>query len=309
LESQSDDRQRRRFRLCEHPWLFLVAKERIEMGITTRVADRRPFVFTLLVVLAWFLVGGGIAAATASVLQTPMVDTWPQTVGSLAATGVLLLVVSRLGWLRPMGITTLGSWSTWAVTLLLGSYLVLSGSFAFFGEVAFDPRSLLGMEEAGAILLRQATVGFVEETLFRGVLLYALSRAWGRTKQGLVAAVVVQAALFGVPHALQAFVGAAPVTALINVVATFVTGLWLGLLVLGVGTLWPAVLLHTVSNAAILIKGLASPWLDPALLGYVRATLFELILVLVGLWIVLKLQPTPVQSARTLSGAIERGGI
>jgi membrane protease YdiL (CAAX protease family) len=131
-------------------------------------------------------------------------------------------------------------------------------------------------------------VGFVEETVFRGVLLYALVRVWGRTKRGLVAAVVIQAALFAVPHVLQAFVGVSPLTALVNVANTFVSGLWLGLLVLGVGTLWPGIVLHALSNAAILIKGLSSPWVDPATLGYVRVALFELLLVLLGAWIILR---------------------
>ncbi|MGD2178861.1 MAG: CPBP family intramembrane metalloprotease [Anaerolineae bacterium] len=263
--------------------------------------------FVLSVVLAWFLVGAAMVAVAAPLLRSPMGDIWPQTLGSLAATGVLLLLVSRLGWLRPMGITTLGTWSTWALTLLLGSYVVLSGFDAFFGEISFDARSLLANDEAQVILVRQAVVGFVEETLFRGTLLYALVRVWGRTKPGLIAAAVVQAALFGIPHALQALVGLPPLTALTNVAATFVTGLWLGLLALSAGTLWPAIVLHAVSNAAILIKGLSSPWVDPAALGYVRATLFELPLVLMGLWIILKAEArSSAASVRTPCSAIGR---
>jgi membrane protease YdiL (CAAX protease family) len=200
--------------------------------VTARVADRRPLVFALLTLLFWFLVAAAIVAVVAFLLRAPIAGVWPQTVGSLAATGLLLWVISRLGWLRPMGITTFGTWTTWALTLLLGAYLVLSGFYAFFGEIAFGARALFASEGACAILLRQAVVGFVEETVFRGVLLYALVRAWGRTKWGLVAAVVVQAALFAVPHVLQAFVGLSPLTALVNVANTFVSGLWLGLLVL-----------------------------------------------------------------------------
>jgi membrane protease YdiL (CAAX protease family) len=277
------------------------------MQVIARVADRRPLVFVLLALLVWFLVAAAIVAVVALLLRAPIAEVWPQTIGSLAATGVLLLLVSRLGWLRPMGITTFGTWTTWALTLLLGAYLVLSGFYAFFGEVAFDARTLFDIQEARSILLRQAVVGFVEETVFRGIILYALVRVWGRTKPRLLAAVIVQAALFAVPHMLQALVGLSPLTALVNVASTFVSGLWLGLLVLSVGTLWPGIVLHAVSNAAILIQGLSSPWIEPSALGYIRATLFELLLVVIGLWIILKARGVPSASpARTSSGATER---
>jgi membrane protease YdiL (CAAX protease family) len=144
-------------------------------------------------------------------------------------------------------------------------------------------------------------VGFVEETVFRGIILYALVRVWGTTKPRLFAAVVVQAALFGIPHVLQAFVGLSPLTALVNVANTFVSGLWLGLLVLSVGTLWPAMVLHAVSNAAIIIQGLSSPSIEPSALGYIRATLFELVLVLLGTWIILRVRRVSSLPSRALS--------
>jgi membrane protease YdiL (CAAX protease family) len=277
------------------------------MGVISRVADSRPFLFVLLALLAWFVLGAAVAGVVALLLQMPLVSTLPQVAGTLGGTAVLLLLVSRLGWLRPLGITTFGTWTTWALTLLLGAYLVLSGFYAFFGEVAFDARTLFDIQEARSILLRQAVVGFVEETVFRGIILYALVRVWGRTKPRLLAAVIVQAALFAVPHMLQALVGLSPLTALVNVASTFVSGLWLGLLVLSVGTLWPGIVLHAVSNAAILIQGLSSPWIEPSALGYIRATLFELLLVVIGLWIILKARGVPSASpARTSSGATER---
>lgn len=271
------------------------------MQMIARVADRKPLVFVLLTLLVWFLLVAAIVAVVAFLLRAPIADVWPQTVGTLIATCVLLVVISGLGWFRPMGITAFSTWRTWALTLLLGAYLVLSGVFAFFGEVVFDARAIFDIEEARSILVRQAVVGFVEETVFRGIILYSLVRVWGRTKRGLLAAAVVQAALFAVPHMLQAFVGMSPLAAAVNVANTFVSGLWLGLLVLLVRTLWPAVVLHTVSNAAILIQGLSSAWIEPSALGYIRNTVFELVLVLLGTWVIMRVRPLSSLPTRALS--------
>ena len=113
-----------------------------------------------------------------------------------------------------------------------------------------------------------------------------LVRIWGKSRRGLIAALVVQAFLFGSLHALQAFVGLDPVRTISNVLATIIFGLWVGALVISVGSVWPAIILHSVSNGFILIKGLTSYWVDPTYLGYLRGALFELPLVLLGLWFV-----------------------
>jgi hypothetical protein len=39
---------------------------------------------------------------------------------------------------------------------------------------------------------------------------------------------------------------------------------------------------------SLLIKGLDTRWIDPAALGYVRAALFDLPLVLIGSWVIMR---------------------
>ena len=260
------------------------------MDLVIRLANRRPLVFSLGVLLAWLLLGALIVFGTALIFDMPFTAPIVQGAGTMGATCVLLFLVARLGWIRKIGITTPGTWVVWALTLMLGVYLALTGFLAFFGEVSFDPRSLLGTPEAVAILGRQPIVAFTEETLFRGIILLALVRVWGKTKRGVLAAVLVQAALFGCLHALQAFAGAPLANALLNVVHTFLFGVWMGVLVLKTGSLWPAIFLHLVANAFVLIKGLSSPWIEPSYLGYLWATLFELPLVAVGLWRITRTQ-------------------
>ena len=257
-------------------------------------ADRRPFLFALAVLLAWVFLTGLSGASAALLLGRPATDPLIQSIGTLTATAVLLWESYRVGWLRAMGITRFGTWQAWVLTLLLGVYVALTGIYAYFGEISFDLSTLAATPAAQAILLRQLEVGFVEETMFRGFILFVLARAWGRTRRGLIAALLVQAALFGLLHSLQILAGSANSAALANVLATFVFGLWAGALVLLTGSLWPAVLMHFTANAFPMIKGLSSAWIDPAYLGYLRNALFDLPLVLLGLWLVLRQPPAEV---------------
>jgi membrane protease YdiL (CAAX protease family) len=256
----------------------------------SRLADKRPLLFVLLALVVWLVLGAFIMGGSTFLLKTPISNPFVQLASTLGATAVLLWIAFRLGWIRRIGLTYPGTLRTWAVTLVLVLYVILSGFYTYFGEITFRVGSLVDTPEARSLLLRMPLVGFVEETVFRGILLYALVRVWGKTKRGLVAAVLVQAALFGVLHVTQAVAGTTLAAALANALGCFVFGIWLGALVLSVGSLWPAIVLHTVSNAFILIKGLSSLWVDPISLGYLRGALLDLPLVLLGLWIILKVR-------------------
>ena len=267
------------------------------MAAISRLADRKPLVFGLVALLTWIVLDALILGVLTILFRMPIANPFVQVAGTLSATCILLLIASRLGWLHRIGLTDFGTLPTWVLTVVLALYVVMSGFYPFFGNFTFDPRSLVDTPEARAILLQALLVGFVEETVFRGILLYALVRVWGQTRRGLIASVVVQAALFGILHASQVFFGATPAAALANVLETFIFGLGLGALVLSVGTLWPAIVLHTVSNSFILIKGLSSRWIDPVFLGYLGEAFLELPLSLFGLWMMVKArsvrQPAP----------------
>lgn len=251
-------------------------------------ADGRPLSFSLLALLGWISLGGITLMGETLLLKLPVNNPFVQIASTLTATVLFLGLITRLGWLRAIGITRLGTFSTWVITALLGVYIVRVGFYAFFKEIGFGPITLTLTAESRAILLHDLLVGFVEETMFRGILLYALVRVWGQTKKGQAAAILVQAGLFGVLHTLQVLAGVAPAAATANVFATFVFGVWAGALVLSVKSLWPAIFLHTISNACILIKGLSSAWVDPISTGYLVEALLETPIAILAVWAILK---------------------
>ena len=252
-------------------------------------SERKPLIFVLILLVAWMMLVSVIAILVGMLLNKPIADPLIQAVGALVATLFLLLGAYRVGWIHHIGITSFGSPLAWIVTLGLSIYVVLAGFYAFFGEFSFQVSALLD-HETWPILLQGVRAGFVEEVVFRGIILYVLMRVWGQKKRGVITALIVQAVLFALPHAFQLLAGVTPASALSNVLATLIFGLWIGMLVVAVGSLWPAIFLHAVSNSFTLIKGLSSTWITPYYLGYLQGALFEIPLVLIGLWIVLKLK-------------------
>jgi membrane protease YdiL (CAAX protease family) len=241
-----------------------------------------------------------ISILVGTLFDKPIADPQIQSAGTLIATILLLFGVYRVGWIDKIGIISFGTRSLWVVTFMVGIYVLLVNFYAFFGEFTFQVGSLIS-QDALPILLQGLRAGFVEETVFRGIILHWLARVWGKSNRGLVAALVVQAALFGALHTLGVLGGATLASAISNVLATFIFGLWIGVLVVLAGSLWPAILLHAVSNSFIQIKGLSSQWVTPYYLGYLRESLFELPLVLLGLWIVLRLEANAQRGPEALS--------
>lgn len=266
-------------------------------------SERKPLVFVLILVMVWMSLVFVIALLVGNLLSKRIADPLIQAVGTLVATLLLLLGAYRIGWINRIGITNLGSTSSWIATLVLSVYVLLVGFYAYFGDISFQFGSLLG-QEAWPILLQGLRAGFVEEVVFRGIILYSLIRVWGKTNRGIVTALVVQAVLFAIPHSLQVLADVPLTSALSNVLATLIFGLWTGTLVVAVGSLWPAIFLHAVSNSFTLIKGLSSAWITPNYLGYLRGVLVELPLFLIGLWIVLKLNENQGEDPEELSKPI-----
>ncbi len=253
-------------------------------------ATNRPLLFALFTILSWFVVGALFTGLVSVFLHSSFLDYGPQVIGTLAATIYVLFIAWRFGWLRAGGITSLGSWQTWVVALLALIYVILAYSFAFFGDFSLDT-VLFSSAEARSIFGRQVVVGLVEEILFRGLILYAFVRVWGETSRGLLASIFLSAFLFEIIHLLQALAGRSFEMALVASLEAFISGVWWAAIVVLWTTVWPAVLLHTASNAAVLIKALSYPGIVLTASDYTLVILFQLPLVFIGLWWVYKKGP------------------
>jgi len=262
-----------------------------------------PLLFVLLAIVGWILLGALGTVVTMFVLDAPLTDPVVQSAGSLVATACILALAWRWGWLKPAGFTRLGGLRLWLIILATAVFIIVAYQFAFFSEIALNLDQLNGTE-ARQILMRQAVVGFVEETMFRGILLFALVRVWGDSRRGMLAAIGVTALLFGMLHSLQALVGNDGLQLTLTILNCIITGLWFGAIVLWGGSIWPAVLLHAVSNASVLLTLMGGTAGEITTNGLALATLAELVLVFVFGALLLHKMPTGISAPSVSSQMI-----
>ncbi len=130
------------------------------------------------------------------------------------------------------------------VIFFVGSGIVLALVGSLFPHVNLDQAQDIVFDQAtGAFGIGLAFTALVviapivEESIFRGLMLPAFTK-----KLGTVPAVIITSALFGIVH-MQLNVG----------ILTFILGLLLAWLVIKSGSLWPAIILHSLKNLVAFI--------------------------------------------------------
>lgn len=256
-------------------------------------ALKHPVGFVLILSVATLIVLMLVTGFAYSQLQKSRANT-VMTAARAVLAALLLALLVRLGGLQPAGITRWGSWQVWLVAL--GSMLLFTGAslYAFYNKIAFNVSALAQSPEARTIAWTNLAVVLYEEFLYRGVILYVLTRAWGSTGPGRAGSVVLAAALFAVPHLTSLLMGVSLRSILWLVAESFIIAVWWGALVLWGGSIWPAVVLHLVGNTLIAAQGLVTPVITPESLAYQRAFWFGLPLGVLGmLLLLLQSRPTP----------------
>ncbi len=157
--------------------------------------------------------------------------------------------VDRFGFTRPrlqhlalglMGVAAVLVLS-WALEPLWAQLFNDTRDLSRFDAVAGSTREL-----AKLLALSWTFAAFGEELAFRILLLQGLIALLGRKPSGILTALIVQAAVFGMVHSYQGGVGIAE---------TFVSGLIYGTItVLGRGAIWPAAIAHGLGNTVGLMR-------------------------------------------------------
>ncbi len=131
--------------------------------------------------------------------------------------------------------------------IIKGSYL-----FLFHGEYVssnMDGNQIFNTLSAG-VAFTGIAAGFVEEMVFRGVILHALEKRWN-----MKIAVIVPSLLFGIVHILgQNFsIG----SCLLVVLAGTMVGIMFSMIAIESGSVWNSGIVHAVWNVVIIGGGLA----------------------------------------------------
>jgi membrane protease YdiL (CAAX protease family) len=141
----------------------------------------------------------------------------------------------------------------WLLISVLGVYLIATALFAFTGN--FAP-AVASSPPAIAEFVVTLPGALMEELLFRGLILIAMLIAWGRTPRGVAKSVVVSSLMFGATHMINVLVRPAGIV-LFQALVVSLPGIVYGALLLKTRSLWPAILIHWLTNAAVNVKVVA----------------------------------------------------
>jgi membrane protease YdiL (CAAX protease family) len=237
-----------------------MAKERAE---AVRTAPTRPWaafvkehpvvfavVFFVVGLLALRLIGGFHAPATLA----PAVREWIDLGALLLANAAIAALMVALGWWRAAGFTGPRDWRSPHLLWLPALYLV-----TVYAIVFLQPRSGMSLDSSALSegLSVMFLVGFAEEMLFRGLVLFPLLYAWRFKPHGVLWAVLTTSALFALAHIGN--LTDQPLTdTLTQVGYTFFWGVALAGMLLRTNTLWLGIIWHGLRDAA----GVVSEALD-----------------------------------------------
>ena len=213
-----------------------------------RLAADHPLTFSVVMTLILILMVI-ISSVVASAIGPGETSGWylASTAGRLVTVIILLVFLSLMGWLGPAGFTRLGNWRAWLVCLLALLYIIPASAYAMTRNLSFGSTDLALTGAAAVFIMIHA---FLEEVVFRGLVLYAMISAWGSTKTGITKSVLVSSLLFGCYHLFYLLGGEPFMMVLLRMVVAFLLGIFLAALVLLGSSIYPAVLFHGLLNLA-----------------------------------------------------------
>ena len=248
-------------------------------------ALKRPFLFGLLLIVVYSILSALSYPVHYLFPENELGQLYGDALGKFLIFLVMLFFLWRFGWLEASRISRFGRINVWLVIAPVMIYKVLSWLFSFTGDIsiAFPDTGL-----ALANLIFPFQTSLVEEIMFRGFVLTAMMIAWGNTKQGQFKAVVLSSAFFGLMHMFNLLVRPIGVVLSQALIATL-PGILYAAIALRYKTLWPAIIIHWFTNAAINIKLIGIDSFQESLTDWGVAAAFMVPLLVLGFYWVWKL--------------------
>jgi membrane protease YdiL (CAAX protease family) len=255
-------------------------------------AIARPLVFSLLVIL----LGSLLTEVPLQELFSPSIGAQPAYYLTVILEqgivgGLFFVLLARFGWLNTAGFTSPRQWRA----------LWLGWPLLFFALINIEEGVVIDVAKPVLIalhLLTALSTGWVEEVLFRGVVVTAFLQKWGQSRPGICLAVLVSSVLFGAVHLLNFIQGRKP---LLNTATQIMFAIFFGVMfsacLLRNRSIWPVILLHAAVDWAgtlreIAVGGGLRVDIPPMSLASAGASiLITLPLFFYGLFILRKVEP------------------
>jgi membrane protease YdiL (CAAX protease family) len=207
----------------------------------------------------WFGIALFFCFALATALTYPVHFLFPDTTAGvlygdtlsrLVVAGLLLAVIWRFGWLEASGLSNLRLGWGWLVVVVVLLYKSTAELYAFTGSLrAVPPTSSFQFAQ----WLYYFFGALNEEFVARCLVLVAMLVAWGATRNGILKSVLLSSLLFGGAHLFNA-INTPLVPVLYQTFLALVPGILYASFYLATRSMWPAILLHWITNALVNTK-------------------------------------------------------
>lgn len=204
-------------------------------------AMKRPLIFTFLILVFFILSMSLIYPATifAGFLGEAIVK--------MMIAMVLIVILAGFKWSQQSGLTTVGNKRGWLITSVLLILLIPFQLYAFTGTIWLSLPEPKGLVNLATGLFAGS---FLEELLFRGLIFSVMLSGWQKKKHGILMALSGSSFVFGIVHFLNLGFRSFEVV-FIQVIVLMFAGMMYGALVLISQSIWPAVVVHWLTNLAV----------------------------------------------------------
>jgi len=259
-------------------------KEIFDMQKINSFANEHPILFGLIATIVFLLM---------LIVSAILGNVWPGEeaygqpggiLGRLISVAIVLAVVSRLGWLRPAGFTSFGSWQAWLLSILFLVYVIPVSAYVLTG--GFSVPISRGVP-SGMVILFILISAFLEEVVFRGLILGGLVYAWGSTNRGVIKSILVSSLLFCSIHLLDFLGGRLFLAVFLQSLEAFFLGVILAVLVIRGKSIYPAFFFHGLLNIGAYLS-FSYKGLEPSPASWLSLSLMMLLPALFGMYLLRK---------------------
>lgn len=241
-------------------------------------ATRHPIAFGFVVIVLFVLL---------STLVWPITQTYPHPEGYEIGTALSKLVITacfmfflwRFGWIKNAGFASLGLKQVWLFAIVMMIYNSIFAVYAFTGSFKLG---LPSIDLILAVIFFTFTTSLLEETMYRGLVLTALVKAWGSTRKGLFAAAIASGLFWASTHLINLIVRPFPVV-ILQVLGMAIPGFVYAAIVLSGRSIWPVIIFHWVVNLTVSLQAVQTSNWEETLSAWLIFNLLVLPMVIVGI--------------------------